>query len=75
MHGHLEETLRRPSCGLSPYRIKLTFILLKNAMRHSQGSVGAPHGLENRHASDAESVNVRKVVDRRLICEYVRKHL
>ena len=36
--------------------------------------MGAPHGLENRRASDARSVNVRrKVVDRRLICEHVRK--
>ena len=34
----------------------------------------APHGLENRRASDAQSVNVRKmVVDHRLICEHVRK--
>ena len=42
-----------------PYRIKLRFIFLKSAMRHSQGSVGAPHGLKNRRASDAQSVNVR----------------
>ena len=33
-------------------------------------SVGAPHDLEYRCASDAQSVNDRrKVVDRRLICE------
>ena len=45
-------------------------------MRHSQGSVGAPHGIKNSRASDAQSVNVRrKVVDRRLICEIVRKPL
>ena len=59
-----------------PYRIKLTLIFLKSAVRHSQGTVGAPHGLENRCASDAQSVNVRRrVVDRRLICEHVRKPL
>ena len=45
-------------------------------MRHSQGSGGSRHSLENRRASDAQSVNVRrKVVDRRLICEHVRKPL
>ena len=67
MHSHLEEAFLWPH---GPYRINLTFIFLKSAMRHSQGSVGAPH------ASDAKSVNVRrKVVDRRLICEHVRKPL
>ena len=44
-----------------PNRIKLTFIFLKSGMRHSQGSVQAPHGLENRCASDAQSVNVRRI--------------
>ena len=45
-------------------------------MSHSQGSVGAPQGLENRRASDTQLVNVRRmVVDRRLICEHVRKPL
>ena len=71
MHGHLEEAFLWPH---GPYRIKLTFIFLKIAVRHSQGSVGAPHGLENSRASDAQSVNVRrKVVDHRLICEHVHK--
>ena len=43
---------------------------------HSQGSVGAPQGLENRRVSDAPSVSVRrKDVDCRLICEHVRKPL
>ena len=70
-------TLRRPSCGLTVLKEKkLTFIFLKSAVSHSQGSVGAPHGLENRCASDAQSVNVRrKVVDCRLICEHVCKPL
>ena len=36
--GGLEEALLWPH---GPYRIKLTFILSKNAVRHSQGSVGA----------------------------------
>ena len=45
-------------------------------MRHSQGSVGAPHGLKDCRASDAKSTNVRRLVaDRRLICEHVRKPL
>ena len=67
----LEEAFLWPHC---PYRIKLTFIFLKSAVRHSQGSVRAPHALENRRASDAQSVNVRrKDVDCRLICEHVRK--
>ena len=77
-------TLKRPWGGLEeaflwthgPYRIKLTFILLKSAVRHSQGSVRTPHGLKNRRASDAHSVNVhRKDMDRRLICEPVCKPL
>ena len=73
MHGHLEEAFLWLH---GPYRIKLTFIFLKSAVRHSQGSVRAPHGFENRRASDAQSVNVcRKDVDRRLICEHVRKPL
>ena len=70
MHGHPEEAFLWPH---GHYRIKLTFIFLKSAIRHSQGSVGAPHDLEYRRASDAQSVNDRrKVVDRRLICEHVR---
>ena len=69
MHSHLEE-------AFLPYRIKLTFIFLKSAVRHSQESVGAPYSLENRCASDPQSVNVcRKVVDRRRICKHVRKPL
>ena len=45
-------------------------------MRHSQGSVGAPHGLKDCRASDAKSTNVRTAdVDRRLVCEHVRKPL
>ena len=45
-------------------------------MRHSQGSVGAPRGLKDCRASDAKSTNVRTAdVDRRLICEHVRKPL
>ena len=58
MHGHLEDALR--IAFLWPhghFRIKLTFVFFKSAVRHSQGSVGAPHGLENRRASDAQSVN------------------
>ena len=68
--GRCTATLKRPSCGLTVlnYRIKLTFIFIKSAMRHSQGSVRAPHGLENHCALDAQSVNVyRKVVDFRLV--------
>ena len=73
MHGHLEEAFLWPH---GPYRIKLTFIFLKSAVRHYQGSVGAPHSLENGRASGAQLVNVRrKVVDRILICEHVRKPL
>ena len=72
------EDARPPWSGLEeaflwphgPYRIKLTFIFSKSAVRHSQGSVRAPHGLENRCSSDAQSVNVRrKDVDRRLILD------
>ena len=73
-NGHA--TCNTKVTGHGPYRIKLTFMFLKSAARHSQGSVRAPHGLENRRASDAQSVNVRKKdVDRRLICEHVRKPL
>ena len=73
MYGHLEEAFLWPH---GTYRIKTTFIFLKSVVRHSEGSVRATHGLENRRASDAQSVNVhRKVVDHRLICEYVLKPL
>ena len=58
MHGHLEEAFLWPH---GPYRIKLTFIFLKSAVRHSQGSVGVPNSLEKR-ASDAQSVNVLRKV-------------
>ena len=72
MHGHLEEAFLWPH---GPYRIKLTFIFSKSAMI-SQGSVGVPHGLENRCVSDTQSVYVRrKVVDGRLICKHVHKPL
>ena len=65
MHNHLEEAFLWPH---GPYGIKLS------AVGHSQGSVRAPHGLENHCASDAQSVNVcRKDGDRRLICKYVCK--
>ena len=38
--------------------------------------MGAPHGLKDCRASDAKSTNVRTAdVDRRLICEHVRKPL
>ena len=69
----LEETFLWPH---GPYRIILTFIFLKSTVRHSRaalsmisGSAARPR-LENRRAS----VNVRrKVADRRVICEHVRK--
>ena len=75
MHGHIEETLRRLTCGLTvliDMKNKINIYFLKSAVRHSQGSVGAPHGLGNRRASDAQSINVRrKVLDRQLICNHV----
>ena len=50
--------------------------VVRNFTRHSQGSVGVPHGLKDCRASDAKSTNVRTAdVDRRLICEHVRKPL
>ena len=72
-------TLKRPSGLLLASRSlhnKINIYFLKSAVRHSQGTVGAPHILENCRASDAQSVNVRrKVMDRRLICKHVCKPL
>ena len=75
MHGHLEETLRRHTFGLKvpiDMKNKINIYFLKSAVRNSQGSVRAPHGLGNRRASDAQSINV---LDHRLICKHVRKPL